>query len=287
MDLFFQLLANGLINGSHYALLALGFGLIFSTTNILHFAYGPTYAVAAYVGWALAALLGWPLWLAGLGAMAATGVLGGATYLALYRPFEARGAPLFVILIVSLGLFIVLENLIGIVAGTDTKVISDLQYDLYFFGNVFFTELQVYQVVMLALVGAPVWAFLRYTSYGKAILAMTDNAEMARVIGIDTVRVSLLVFVIGTAISAAPAMLILLKDGANPAMGFQAVFIAFLAVVIGGVGSLRGAVLGGFLLGVVESTGMLAIPTEWQSTISFVVLFLVLVFRPTGLFRGT
>jgi branched-chain amino acid transport system permease protein len=287
MDLFLQLLANGLINGSHYALLALGFGLIFSTTNILHFAYGPLYAVAAYVGWALAALLGLPLWLAGLGAIACTGALGGATYLVLYRPFEARGAPLFVILIVSLGLFIVLENVIGLVAGTDTKVISDLQYGIFFVGNVFFTELQVYQVIALAVIGALIWGFLRFTSYGKAILAMTDNAEMARVIGIDTVRVGILVFVLGSAISAVPGMLILLKEGAAPAMGFQAVFLAFLAVVIGGVGSMRGAVLGGFLLGIVESTGMLAIPTEWQSTISFVVLFLVLVFRPTGLFRGT
>ncbi|HZD26250.1 MAG TPA: branched-chain amino acid ABC transporter permease, partial [Alphaproteobacteria bacterium] len=223
----------------------------------------------------------------GLAAAGVAGAMGAITYLGLYRPFEARGAPTFVILIASLGLFIVLENLIGVLAGTDSKVVPDLQYGIYFLGNVFFTELQLFQVIALAGVGALVWAFLRFTSYGKAILAMTDNAEMARVIGIDTVRVSLLVFVIGSAVSAVPAFLILLKDGASPPMGFNAVFVAFLAVVVGGVGSLRGAVLGGFLLGLIESTGMLAIPTEWQSTISFVVLFLVLVFRPTGLFKGT
>src|SRR5690606_36090621 len=119
--------------------------------------------------------------------------------------------------------------------------------------------------------------FLRLTSYGRAIKAMTDNDEMARVIGIDTVKVSVLVFALGSAISAVPAVLILLRDGALPNMGFIAVFVAFLAVVVGGVGSIRGVVLGGFLLGLVENVGMWQIPTEWQSTIAFIVLFLVLL----------
>lgn len=287
MDLFLQLLVNGVVNGSHYALLGLGFGLIFATTNIVHFAYGPIYAVSAYVAWAAATLLGLPIWLAIVAAVLGGALVGGTTYLGIYRPFEARGAPVFVVLIASLGLFIVIENLIGIVAGTDTKVVSGLQYEIFFVGDVFFTELQVYQVIALAVVGGLMWALLALTSYGKAIMAMTDNRDMARVIGIDTTRMSFLVFILGSAIAAIPASLILLKDGAAPDMGFNAVFVAFVAVIVGGVGSLAGAVAGGFLVGLLESVGMIAIGTQWQSTISFIVLFLVLVFRPTGLFRGT
>lgn len=291
MDLFLLLLAQGISNGSHYALLGLGFGLIFATTNTVHFAYGPIFACAAYITWAFAELLGLPLWLAGLAGVVGCAAIGGATYLLLYRPFEVGHAPVFVVLIASLGLFIVLENLLGVIAGTDTKVLAAVEnptHILEFGGHiVLFSEMQLYQVVALPAVWGLLWAFLRFTSYGKAVLAMTDNAEMARIIGIDTFKVALLVFVIGSAISAVPAALILAKDGATTSMGFNAVFIAFVAVVVGGVGSLPGAVLGGFLLGLVESIGMAGIATEWQSTVAFVVLFLVLVFRPTGLFRGT
>src|SRR5699024_11133072 len=134
---------------------------------------------------------------------------------------------------------------------------------------VFFTSTQVWQVTGLVLIGGALALFLRGTRYGKAILAMTDDPEMARVIGIDTFRVSLVVFALGSAISAVPAMLILMKDGASSHMGFVAVFMAFVAVIVGGVGSLRGAAAGGFLLGLVQSLGLWKIPTEWQESIAF------------------
>jgi branched-chain amino acid transport system permease protein len=291
MDLFLLLLVNGIANGSHYALLGLGFGLIFATTNIVHFAYGPVFTCAAYVTWSCAVLLGMPVWLSLIMGIAMGGTIGGVIYVLLYRPFEKSNAPVFVFLVAALGLVIVIENLIGIFAGTDTKVIPDVVNDTHIlevFGSfLIYNDMQVYQVLALVVISALLWAFMRFTNYGKAMMAMTDNVEMARIIGIDTVKVALLVFIIGSAISAAPAGLILIKDGATTSMGFNAVFIAFVAVVVGGVGSLPGAVLGGFVVGLIESVGMMNIPTEWQSTIAFVVLFLVLVFRPTGLFRGT
>ena len=116
---------------------------------------------------------------------------------------------------------------------------------------------------------------------------MIDNGEMAQVIGIDTVRMSILAFAIGSAVAAVPAVLILLKEGATPHMGFVAVFMAFVAVIVGGIGSLKGAIIGGYAVGIVENIGMWRIPTEWQSTIAFVVLFLILLFKPSGLFGRT
>lgn len=285
MDLLAQLILNGLVNGSHYALLALGFGLIFGTTRVTHFAFGPVYAVSAYGCWS-AATLGAPLWLAGVAGVVTGAVAGVLAYLVVYRPFERKGSPSFVILIASLGLFIILENAIGVAFGTDTKVVPAPPSGIFLWGPLVVTGVQLAQVAALPLVGLAMWLYLTRTRMGKAVLAMTDNPEMARVIGIDTLRVSIIAFALGSAIAAVPAGLILVKDGATAHMGFFAVFMAFVAVVVGGVGSLRGAVLGGLVLGLIESTGMVRIPTEWQSSVAFVVLFVVLLFRPRGLFGG-
>lgn len=286
MDLLGQLVVNGLVNGSHYALLALGFGLIFGTTRVVHFAYGPVYALSAYGCWLFAAIFGAPLWLAGLAGVVTGAVAGVLSYLVVYRPFERRGSPSLVVLIASLGLFILLENAIGVVFGTDTKVVPSPPSGLFLWGPLVVTGVQLAQVAALIIVATGVGIYLTRTRMGKAVLAMTDNAEMARVIGIDTARVSVIAFALGSAIAAVPAGLILVKDGATAHMGFLAVFMAFVAVVVGGVGSLRGAVIGGLALGLVESTGMVRIPTEWQSSVAFVVLFIVLLFRPRGLFGG-
>lgn len=286
MDLLAQLFVNGLVNGSHYALLALGFGLIFGTTRVTHFAFGPVYALSAYGCWFIASALAAPLWLAMLGGVLTGALAGVFAYLVVYRPFERKGSTSLVILIASLGFFIVLENLIGVVFGTDTKVVPAPPSGIFLWGPLVVTGVQLVQIAALILVGSALGLYLTRTRMGKAVLAMTDNPEMARVIGIDTLRVSLIAFALGSAIAAVPAGLILIKDGATPHMGFLAVFMAFVAVVVGGVGSLKGAVIGGLVLGLIESTGMIRIPTEWQSSVAFVVLFIVLLVRPRGLFGG-
>src|SRR5258708_28351632 len=116
-------------------------------------------------------------------------------------------------------------------------------------------------------------------------MEVTDNAERARIIGVESVTVSTIAFALGSAVGAVPVVLILLKEGATPYMGFTAVFMGFVAVVVGGIGSLRGAVIGGYALGIVENLGTWKIDTEWQSTIAFVVLFLVLLLEPRGFVR--
>ena len=286
MDLLAQLVVNGLVNGSHYALLGLAFALIFGTTRITHFAFGPVYALSAYGCWFAAAQLAAPLWLAVVAGIATGAVAGALTYLVVYRPFERTGSPPLVILIASLGLLILLENAIGIVFGTDTKVVPAAPSGVFLWGPLVVTSAQLAQIAALVIIAAALGAYLTRTRFGKAVLAMTDNPEMARVIGIDTRRLSVVAFALGSAIAAVPACLILVKDGATAHMGFIAVFMAFVAVVVGGVGSLRGAVAGGLALGLVESTGMVKIPTEWQNSIAFILLFVVLLVRPRGLFGG-
>lgn len=286
MELAFQLLLNGAVNGAHYALLGIGFGLIFATTGVVHFAYGPIYALAAYVAWWGNAVVGLPFLAAAVLAAAAASGAGFASYVWLYRPFLRRGSTPFVVLVVSLGLYVALSNLIGVVFGTNAKTVSSVSYGFYFIGDAVLTGVQLWQVAALVVVCAVLWAGLRFTRYGKEIRAMQDNLEMARVIGINTERTAIIVFVVGSAISAIPATLILVKEGAMPHIGFIAVFYAFISVIVGGLGSLLGTVLGGMLLGIIESLGVWRISSDWQSTIAFMLLFVILLVRPTGLLRG-
>jgi branched-chain amino acid transport system permease protein len=286
MDLFLQLLANGLSNGSHYALLGIGFGMIFGTTGIVHFAYGPIFALSAYIMWGLATWLGLPFPIAIAGGIIASGLLGAGSYLILYEPFIERKSRPFVILVASLGLFIVVSNLLGILFGTDVKALTDFHYQVFFVGDTAISSVQISQIVVFILVALLLTVFLKYSSYGNAIRAVTDNVELARILGLDTRKIAILVFAIGSMIAAIPAAHVLARDGVSTGIGFIAVFYAFSAVAVGGVGSIWGAAVGGLLIGMIESIGMWKLPTEWQSTIAFAVLFVVLLWRPTGLLRG-
>ena len=285
MDLFAQLLANGLGNGSFYAVLGLGFGLIFSTTRIVHFAYGPVFACGAYTTW-IAGAIGVPLVLsAPLAPLAAAG-LGGLLYWLAYRPFELRGMSSHSVLILSLALSIVMESSLTLIFGPRIHAFPNFSASIVILGPIYVTSLQIAQTVALIVIAGGLFVFLRHTRYGNAILALGDSRDMARIIGIDTDRVSVIVFAIGSAISAVAAVFMLLNEGATPTMGFYPVFVAFVVAVVGGLGSIPGSIAGGYLVGLIESLGLWKIPTEWQNSIAFVLLFVVLLIRPQGLFAG-
>lgn len=285
MDLFIQLLVNGISNGSQYALLGIGFALIFGTTGIAHFAYGPLFAASAYIIWWLVTM-GVPFVPAVVIAAGISALLGVLSYILVYQPLVERNSSSFVILVSSLGLFIVITNLISIVFGTDAKTLNDVNYGIYFVGDAVISGIQIAQVILLAAVALLLQLCLKYTGWGQAIRAVTDNPEMARVVGINTHKVVLVVFAAGSGIACLASACLLLRDGASTNVGFLSVFYAFIAVVVGGVGSIWGAIIGGLALGLVESIGMWKLPSEWQSTIAFLVLFAVILWRPTGLLRG-
>src|SRR5699024_10906888 len=144
--------------------------------------------------WYTAAVMGLPIVVALLVAILMAVLLGVGSYIFLYEPFEKRQAPHLVPLIASLGLYIVLENLVGIIFGSGVRVVQEFNNGIHFMGPVFFTTIHIWQVVVLVILGGALAVFLRWSSYGKAVLAMTDNVEMARIIGIDTRKVAILVF---------------------------------------------------------------------------------------------
>jgi branched-chain amino acid transport system permease protein len=285
MDLLAQLLVNGVVNGSEYALLGLGFSLIFATTRIFHFAYGPIFALSAFVAWLGASATGWPELSAVLFGAAGGAVGGALSYLGAYRIFENKGISAHGILILSLGMSIVLQSVLTIVFGTAVRVVPGFQTNVFVLGPVILTEIQLCQIIALVVVIVLLTVFLRTTRHGLAVLAMTDNRGMAELVGIDSVRTSALVFALGSAIAGIAAALLMLEQGVTSTMGARPIFIAFVVAVVGGIGSIPGSILGGFMLGLIESVGLWQIPTEWQNSIAFILLIAVMLVRPTGLAR--
>lgn len=284
LELFAQLTVNGLVSGSVFALLALSFGVILGTTRTFHFAHGVVYTAAAYAAYAFAEGLRLPLPLAVILAVAAAVLLGVGIEVVVYQPLRRRYASPLTVLIASLGVLIILENAIAIAFSTDAKIIGGFPSRLITMGGVAFTTLHLTMVlVSWALFPALLLYFYR-TRSGKAMRAVASRPEMAEVVGIDTRRVFVEAFAIGSALAAPAAILYTLDKGATPDMGVTAVLMAAIAVIVGGVGNLPGAALGGLIIGLARNWGIWLVPSEWQSAIAFGILLVVIVFRPTGLF---
>jgi branched-chain amino acid transport system permease protein len=246
VDLLLQLLATGLVVGSLYALCALGWGLIYGTTLHFHVAHGAVFSLAAYFAYVGQKLLHLPLAAAVVAAILAAAAAGLLIDLLLYQQLERRGAFRTSLFIASLGLLILTENLLAIVFTPDPMRMDIGVLDTsLIIGPVFVTYLHVLTVVLaiggyLALV-----VFLKRSRWGQAIRAVSSSPEMARTVGIDLKRVHLLTYAIGSALAAPAGILVAMDVGAEPFRGTRFVLLASVAVIMGGIGSIPGAMLGG------------------------------------------
>jgi branched-chain amino acid transport system permease protein len=286
MQLFLQLMVNAVVAGSMYALLAVSFGLILGTTRTFHFAHGVVYTTAAYATYLFADYLGLPLLVSAALAIVVAALLGVAIEIVIYQPLRELYATPLVILISSLGVLIVIENIIAIVFSTDPKTLSGFPNSTIIVGGVAVTTLRLTIVAVSAAIFLLVLLFLFRTRVGKAMRAVANSPEVAQAVGIDKRYIFILAFALGSAVVSPAAILFTLDKGATPDIGMTAVLIAAISVIVGGLGSIPGAVLGGLIIGFAQNLGVWLIPSEWQSTIAFGVLLVVIIFRPTGLMGG-
>ena len=299
MDIFLQQIINGLVQGSIYALVALGYTMVYGIMGLINFAHGEVVMIGTLVSITVTSTLaaaGVPLGLAGLcGLIAAILVcmaLGWSLERIAYRPL--RGSPRLTPLITAIGMSIVLQNSAMIIWGRNYMTFPSLLPKINFeFAGAHFTLVQVFIVVLSAtMMGALVLLVYR-TKLGMAMRATAQSPAVASLLGVNVNRVIAAAFVVGSALAAVAGVMVgSYYEIAHYQMGFMLGLKAFTAAVLGGIGNLAGAMAGGVLLGIIEALGAGYIGdftggflgSHYQDIFAFVVLIVVLMFKPSGLF---
>jgi len=286
MGSFVDYTVNGLVIGNVYALLAVGLALIFGVANLINFAHGSVYTIGAYVGWAAITYLQTPLPVTILIVALACGALGAAIERIGLRPLQGRAriAPL----LATIGLSFVLDQLVQLIASPNPRALpSDLpDWRLNLGGgSVGAMDLLIAGVGLTS--AALLYVFLRFTKLGYAVRATAQDRDAARQMGVDVDGVNSLVFAIASALGGVSGLLVgMYYNHIDPAMSFQATLKGVVAVVIGGVGNVPGAIVGSLLLGLTESYGIALFGTTYRNLFAFALLIGFLVVRPNGLFGG-
>lgn len=275
---------NGIVSGMILALVASGLTLIFGIMDVINFAHGEFLMLGAYVG---VLTLAWTdnFWLALIAASLVIGMFGAGVYQTTLRPLLGRG-PLTTIL-ATFGLSLVLQNYALWQFGPVARKITEP-----FGGHIrlFYLDYPLYRLLIALISGAIIgafWLFLRFSTWGIWIRATTQDRIMAQAMGIPVPLVLMAVFAIGSAMAGASGVLFGPLVGVDHAMGFNWILRAFIVVVVGGMGNLAGSIVAAVFIGLLESYAALWVSPAQAVIVSFVVLILTLLFRPTGLFAPT
>ncbi|HEX9687305.1 MAG TPA: branched-chain amino acid ABC transporter permease [Burkholderiales bacterium] len=298
MDIFLQQIVNGLVLGSIYALVALGYTMVYGILGLINFAHGDIVMIGALVALSVAQALAGSvlpgpavLLVAALTATLVCVTLGVTIERAAYRPL--RRAPRLAPLITAIGVSILLQYSAALVWGKQYLSMPELvKPGTVALGGAQFTELQAFIFVLACAVMAGLLWFIKASRLGRAMRATAQNAEIAGLMGVNIDRVIAFTFLLGSAVGAIAGVMIVLYYGiGHYFMGFMLGLKAFTAAVLGGIGNVAGAMLGGLLLGVIESlaSGYIGdltggvLGSNYRDIFAFLVLILVLVFRPTGI----
>ena len=296
MSEFLQQIINGLSLGSIYALIALGYTMVYGILKLINFAHGEVFMLGAYSGYYVATALGvdryeasgaaFPLGLALVvlvAAMAASALLGVTIEALAYRP--VRSAPRLTPLITAIGVSLFLQNAAMLVFSPTPRrypaILRELRFEL---GGVIVTniKLAIFVVALLLMVGLQL--FVQRTWTGRAMRALSLNMDAARLMGIDVNRTIRATFAVGSALAAAGGILFGLDQiTINPLMGVLTGMKAFVAAVLGGIGNIPGAVVGGLLIGLAEQLTAGYLSPDYRDAITFVILVVILVLKPEGL----
>jgi branched-subunit amino acid ABC-type transport system permease component len=281
-----QFLANGLINGFAYAPVALGFALIYNTTRIFHFAHGAVYTLSAYIFYALYKILNIPFSMSVFLTLVVAGIAGVGLNEIVYAPLTKRNASLFTKMLSSIGLYIVIVNIIAVIFQSDTKILNPEVHSTYLLGPLVLTMIQITSIVVFLMIFGSLTLSLRKTNLGKVIRAMRDNPDLVSAMGINPENTVRIVFALGSVLAATSAILIGLDQGIDPHIGLAAFLNGAVAVIIGGVGHFEGAALGAIVVGILQSLAAWNLSTRWQDLVTFLLLITFLLFRVEGILGG-
>ncbi len=294
-----QQLVFGLALGTVYGLIALGYTMVYGVLLMINFAHGEVFMIGAYIGWAVLAFLLnhavgglHPIWVLPvllLPAMLMCGLLGMTIERFAYRPLYLRGGSRLAPLISAFGASIFLQNAVMLTQGARMKVyMTNTLFPRTWRFDIFGVNISVLVVVMVSVSLLLTWGLIQLvqkTTLGRSIRAVSEDREMASVMGVNVGQVIGLTFFLGSALGGAAGVLVgLYYTQIDFVMGYSAGLKAFTAAVLGGIGNIKGAMVGGLLLGLIESVAVTFINPAFKDVVAFAVLILVLMFRPEGIF---
>jgi branched-chain amino acid transport system permease protein len=283
MDFFLQLLANGLVNGSFYALSAIGLTLVFGLMRVVNFAHGDIYMVGGLLGWALTANLGLGFFPALGIVIVVMGLTGWIVERVLIERVREQGEEPGILLTIGLSIFLVNTALV-IVGTAPQKVVTPVLNKPVFLGPVVLTEARLFIVAMAAVLILAAHLFVQYTKLGRAMRATFQDTMAAKLVGIKTAHIYASTFALGTILAGVAGMLLGSIYVAQATIGGLVSLKAFVVVILGGLGSFAGAILGGLMLGVAEAFFGGYVATGYVDAIGFALVIVMLLVRPYGLF---
>ena len=286
MSILPQLIINSIIAGATYTLITLGFNLAYGTTKFLNAVHGSLAAVAGYIVFFLGRSFGLSIVpSAALGIFGAS-VLGVVIWRLVFRPLRHRGASPAVLFLSSLGVFTMIQAVLAILFTSQFQQLGNVGSPRYEFFGAVITKPQVIIILAGIFIFATLFILLNKTMFGKAVKAIADDEEVARIIGIQTDSVTTLVFAISSGIAGLAGILIGVDIGIQPTMGLLVFLEGAVSAIVGGIGNIYGGVLGSFLLGFAENFGIWKISGAWKPAIAFGILIVFLTLRPKGIVRN-
>jgi branched-chain amino acid transport system permease protein len=281
--LLLQLLVNGLQLGAIYALTAAGFALIFGSTKVFHIAHGASFTLAGYLFWWSVTSLEWH-WLAAVALAVVVVVLFGMFMERfIYRKIQRHEGAFFTVFIAAFGVQIIMQNAVGTVFGRGFETVTTpLSRSVEIIPGLFVAPVAGVAVGVALVLFIGLNLFLTRTHWGTGLRALADNPDLIRIFGLEPKRLAQLAFGLGSALVVPAAALTTVTQGINPGIGAHIMLISLAATIVGGIGSVKGAAMGGLLLGVAESVAVWKLDPQWSEAVTFLVLFVFIIFRPAG-----
>lgn len=281
--MFLQFIINGIIIGSIYSLVSLGFALVYNTTKIFHIAYAVIYMFCPYMILTFYSDLGYPLLLSFLISIVITIILSLLMEIIVYKPLSKKSSSHNIIMISSIGIMIIVINTVALLYGNETKILNQDISKTISFGNIIITYTQLAQFLISIFLLTAFLTFLKFSKFGIKTRAMRDDDILCSVFGTDIYKMRLTLFTLSAFFAAIGGGLVAYDVGMDPYVGMPMLLNAVVALIIGGIGRFEAPILGGFIIGILQSLSVWAFSARWQDAVTFTLLILFLLFRPQGL----
>jgi len=285
INAFGQRSVNGVVTGSYLALGAIGLTLVYGILRLVNFAHGDMLTMGAYIALLFNVTVGVPFPVAVLAAVLLTAAFGVFIEMIMWRPMRKRKAGTLQLLLMAIGLAFVIRNVIQMIAGAGQQRIDVNTTETIEFIGLTIGRFQLIVVIVGFVVLTAVALMLRHTSLGRQMRALSDNFDLAESTGIDTGRIVIYTWLLSAGLAGLAGVMVVGSIGSlNPNIGFALLLPIFAAVVLGGIGNAYGALAGGLVIGLAQEWSTLPIEPQWKTAVSFLVLVVVLIFRPQGIF---